>query len=47
MRTYEGDLLRLSGASWTLGREPNATYGEPHAGVQAWPVQSPCTRILG
>ena len=36
--SYEGDLLRLSGASWTLGREPNTTYGEPHAGVQAWPT---------
>jgi hypothetical protein len=35
--SYEGDLLRLSGASWTLGRESKAAYGEPHAGVQAWP----------
>jgi len=35
--SYEGDLLRLSGASWTVGRESKAQYGEQHAGVQAWP----------
>ena len=35
--SYEGDLLRLSGASWTVGREANSTYDEQHAGVQAWP----------
>ena len=35
--SYDGDLLRLSGASWTVGREAKAQYGEPHAGVQAWP----------
>lgn len=35
--SYEGDLLRLSGASWTVGREANTTYNERHAGVQAWP----------
>ena len=35
--SYEGDLLRLSGASYTVGREAKATYDEPHAGVQEWP----------
>lgn len=33
----EGDLLVQSGASWTVGREANTTYGEEHAGVQAFP----------
>ena len=35
--SYEGDVLRQSGASWTVGREANTTYNEPHAGVQPWP----------
>jgi hypothetical protein len=35
--SYEGDLLRLSGASYTVGREANTTYNEPHAGILPWP----------
>ena len=32
--TYEGDLLARAGASYTVGREPNARYGETIDGVQ-------------
>ncbi|MDR3229032.1 MAG: FAD-dependent oxidoreductase, partial [Puniceicoccales bacterium] len=32
--TYEGDLLALSGVSYTVGREANAQYGETLNGVQ-------------
>ncbi|GBG33099.1 NADFAD-dependent dehydrogenase, putative [Hondaea fermentalgiana] len=31
--SYEGDLLRFSGASYTLEREANSTYNESRAGV--------------
>ena len=33
--TYEADVVVASGASYTFGRESNATYGEPDAGVRA------------
>ncbi|TDJ72299.1 MAG: FAD-dependent oxidoreductase [Planctomycetota bacterium] len=33
--TYEGDLMAAAGVSYTVGREPNATYGETLNGVQA------------
>lgn len=32
--TYEGDLLAAAGVSYTVGREPNACYGETISGVQ-------------
>lgn len=32
--TYEGDLMAKSGVSYTIGREPNAQYGETYNGVQ-------------
>ena len=32
--TYEGDLLAAAGVSYTLGREPNALYGETVNGIQ-------------
>ncbi|MDE7443668.1 MAG: FAD-dependent oxidoreductase, partial [Muribaculaceae bacterium] len=32
--TYEGDLLPLSGVSYTVGREANSVYGETVNGVQ-------------
>ena len=32
--TYEGDLLAKAGVSYTVGREPNAQYGETLNGVQ-------------
>ena len=32
--TYEGDLMARSGVSYTIGREPNAQYGETYNGVQ-------------
>jgi hypothetical protein len=32
--TYEGDLMALAGVSYTVGREPNALYGETLNGVQ-------------
>lgn len=32
--TYEGDLMALSGVSYTIGRESNQTYGETLNGVQ-------------
>lgn len=32
--SYEGDLLAAAGASWTLGREANAQYGETLNGVR-------------
>ncbi|MGN0855194.1 MAG: FAD-dependent oxidoreductase [Kiritimatiellia bacterium] len=31
--TYEGDLLAAAGVSYTVGREPNARYGETISGV--------------
>ncbi|MDR1810347.1 MAG: FAD-dependent oxidoreductase [Prevotella sp.] len=36
--TYEGDLMAASGVSYSVGREPNAKYGETWNGVQtgAW-----------
>ena len=33
--SYTGDLLMRSGASWTYGREANATYGETTNGVRS------------
>ncbi len=33
--SYEGDLLPGAGVSFTIGREPNATYGEGYNGIQA------------
>lgn len=33
--SYEGDLLPGAGVSFTIGREPNATYGETYNGIQA------------
>ncbi|MEI8309317.1 MAG: FAD-dependent oxidoreductase [Verrucomicrobiota bacterium] len=33
--TYEGDLLAGVGVSYTIGREPNSTYGETVNGIQA------------
>ena len=33
--SYEADLVVASGARFTFGRESNATYGEPDAGVRA------------
>lgn len=32
--TYEGDLLAAAGVSYTVGREPNALYGERNSGIQ-------------
>jgi FAD-dependent oxidoreductase family protein len=32
--TYEGDLMAVGGVSFTVGREPNAQYGESLNGVQ-------------
>jgi hypothetical protein len=32
--TYEGDLMAMAGVSYTVGREPNAQYGETYNGVQ-------------
>lgn len=32
--TYEGDLLAAAGVSYTVGREPNALYGETVNGMQ-------------
>lgn len=32
--TYEGDLMAMSGVSYTVGREPNSLYGETQNGVQ-------------
>jgi hypothetical protein len=32
--TYEGDLMKLAGVSYTVGREANAQYGETLNGVQ-------------
>ena len=32
--TYEGDLLAAAGVSYTVGREPNAAYGETISGIQ-------------
>jgi hypothetical protein len=33
MPAHTGDLLPLSGVDWTAGRESQAEYGEPDAGV--------------
>ncbi|WP_193210439.1 FAD-dependent oxidoreductase [Luteolibacter marinus] len=33
--SYEGDLLPGAGVSFTVGREPNSTYGESVSGIQA------------
>lgn len=32
--SYEGDLLKLAGCTYALGRESSAQYGEPLAGVR-------------
>jgi hypothetical protein len=40
--TYEGDLMAMSGASFTWGRESTSTYGESLAGVFVNSVQYPC-----
>ena len=32
--TYEGDLMKLAGVSYTVGREPNSKYGETLNGVE-------------
>ena len=40
--SYEGDVLRMSGASYALGRESNTSYNEPHAGIQPWSVGQLC-----
>jgi len=32
--TYEGDLMALSGVTYTVGREPNSAYAETINGVQ-------------
>lgn len=42
--TYEGDLLALSGAHYTVGREANAKYGETLNGVRS-PVPPGPTRL--
>jgi hypothetical protein len=34
--SYEGDLVRFSGASYTWGRESRNQYEEPNAGVQSY-----------
>ncbi len=34
--SYEGDLVRFSGASYTWGREARDQFNESHAGVQAY-----------
>lgn len=34
--SYEGDLVRFSGASYTWGRESRDQYGEPDAGVRPY-----------
>jgi hypothetical protein len=34
--TYEGDLVRFSGASYTWGRESRDQYNESYAGVQSY-----------
>ncbi|QGY42425.1 FAD-dependent oxidoreductase [Maribellus comscasis] len=33
--TYEGDLMAVTGVSYTVGREPNKQYGETLNGIQA------------
>ena len=35
--SYEGDLVRLSGISFSYGREANTKYNESYAGAQGWP----------
>lgn len=35
--SYEGDLLAKAGCSWTVGREPQAQYQEPLAGIRLDP----------
>jgi len=35
--SYEGDLLAAAGATFTVGREANATYGETYNGQQVHP----------
>lgn len=37
--TYEGDLLAASGSEWVLGRESQAQYGEPLAGIHPMKVR--------
>jgi len=32
--SYEGDLMKRAGVSWTMGREAASEYGETHNGVQ-------------
>jgi hypothetical protein len=38
--TYEGDLMATAGVSYTVGREPNSTYGETLNGVQTGHARS-------
>lgn len=37
--TYEGDLFAAAGASYRIGREPNALYGETLNGIQLAPAE--------
>jgi len=37
--SYEGDLLAAANVTYTVGREANTAYGEPHAGRR--PLQNP------
>lgn len=36
--SYEGDLLKVAGVSYVVGRESNATYGETMNGIRLGPV---------
>jgi hypothetical protein len=36
--SYEGDLMRMAGVSFKVGRESNATYGETMNGIRMGPV---------
>lgn len=36
--SYEGDLMRVAGLSFKVGRESNATYGETMNGIRLGPV---------
>ena len=38
--SYEGDVMASAGITYTVGREANTTYREPHAGRR--PLQMPC-----
>ncbi len=45
--TYEGDLLALAGATYHVGREGFADYGEPHAGVIYTGAHEPKPHVAG